>query len=71
MARVTPKHSNESFESMFNRFRRLVDKLNVLEDIYRNEFYEKPSAARARKRAAAIKRSQRKEAEARKNRPSV
>ncbi len=46
---------------MFGRFKRQVEKAGVMEDIYRHEFYEKPSEKRVRRKAAAKKRAQREE----------
>jgi small subunit ribosomal protein S21 len=42
------------------RFKRPCEKAGVLTETRRREFYEKPTAERKRKRAAAIKRYQKK-----------
>lgn len=47
---------NESFEVVIRRFKRIVDKAGVLTELRSREYYEKPTAARKRKLAAAIKR---------------
>ena len=51
---------NESFEKMFRRFKRAVEKADIVNELRRREFYEKPTAKRKRKRAAAVKRWERK-----------
>jgi len=56
MPKVKPKHPNESFEAMLRRFKRVVDNADVIKDIRKKEFYEKPTAVRKRKKAAAKKR---------------
>ena len=71
MPRVTLKFKDEPFEKMLNRWKRAVDKSDILNDFYRKEFYEKKSEKRTRARAAAIKREQRRQAEANQNRPMV
>ncbi|KKM69025.1 hypothetical protein LCGC14_1454930, partial [marine sediment metagenome] len=35
--------SGESFESLMNRFKKVVEKSGILADLKRHEFYEKPS----------------------------
>lgn len=52
--------NNESFESLFKRWKRAVDKSNILKDLREYEFYEKPSVTRKRRLAAAKKRWERK-----------
>ena len=49
---------NESFEVALRRFKRTCEKAGVLTDVRKHEFFEKPSQERKRKRAAAIKRQQ-------------
>ena len=71
MPTVYPKHGNEPFEVTLNRFKRAVDKANTMNDFYRHEFYEKPCTKRNRKRAAAVKRTQRQRKEDMANRPMV
>lgn len=51
---------NESFESLFKRWKRAVDKSNILKDLREYEYYEKPSVTKKRKMAAAKKRWERK-----------
>lgn len=51
---------NETFEFSLRRFKRLCEKASILADLRRHEFYEKPTWKRKRKKAAAIKRYQKK-----------
>lgn len=57
------KHKNEKFDSLFRRFKRSVEKADVLKEVREREHYEKPSVKRKRARAAARKRAQRIQAE--------
>jgi len=68
---VKLRTEHESFEALFNRFRRGVEKAEVLTDYYRHDEYEKPSQKRKRKRAAAVKRDQRRVQESNANRRMV
>ena len=47
---------NEPFDVALRRFKRTIEKLGLLTDLRAREFYEKPTAERKRKKAAAIKR---------------
>jgi len=47
---------NEPFESGMRRFKRTIEKIGLLTELRAREFYEKPTAERKRKRAAAVKR---------------
>ena len=47
---------NEPFDVALRRFKRSCEKAGVLSDVRRREFYEKPTAVRKRKAAAAVKR---------------
>ncbi|HEX4871209.1 MAG TPA: 30S ribosomal protein S21 [Nevskiaceae bacterium] len=51
---------NEPFEVALRRFKRTCEKAGVLTDVRKKEFFEKPSMERKRKRAAAVKRQQKK-----------
>ena len=51
---------NEPFEVALRRFKRSCEKAGVLTETRRRESYEKPTAERKRKRAAAVKRYQKK-----------
>jgi len=47
---------NEPFEVALRRFKRTIEKTGLLTDLRAREFYEKPTAERKRKKAAAVKR---------------
>ena len=49
---------NEPFEVALRRFKRTCEKAGVLTDVRKKEFFEKKSMIRKRKRAAAVKRQQ-------------
>lgn len=51
---------NEPFEVAMRRFKRSCEKAGVLAEVRRREFYEKPTWERKRKKAAAVKRHQKK-----------
>ncbi|MGH8461394.1 MAG: 30S ribosomal protein S21 [Stenotrophobium sp.] len=51
---------NEPFEVALRRFKRTCEKAGVLTDVRKKEFFEKPSQENKRKRAAAVKRQQKK-----------
>lgn len=46
----------EPVEIALRRFKRSCEKAGILTELRRREFYEKPTAERKRKRAAAVKR---------------
>ena len=48
---------NEPYEVALRRFKRSIEKLGLLTDLRAREFYEKPTAERKRKKAAAVKRN--------------
>lgn len=47
---------NEPFDIALRRFKRSCEKAGILAETRRREFYEKPTAERKRKAAAAVKR---------------
>ena len=47
---------NEPFDVALRRFKRSCEKADVLAEVRRREFYEKPTSVRKRKAAAAVKR---------------
>ena len=51
---------NEPFDIALRRFKRTCEKAGILADVRRREFYEKPTWERKRKKAAAVKRHQKK-----------
>lgn len=48
----------EAFDGALRRFKRACEKAGLMSRLRQLEFYEKPTAKRKRKRAAAIKREQ-------------
>jgi small subunit ribosomal protein S21 len=50
---------NEPFDVALRRFKRAVEKTGLLTELRAREFYEKPTAERKRKAAAAVKRQAR------------
>jgi len=46
---------NEPFEVAMRRFKRTIEKTGLLTELRAREFYEKPTAERKRKLAAAVK----------------
>ena len=51
---------SEHFDAALRRFKRACEKAGVLTELRRREFYEKPTQERKRKKAAAVKRHQKK-----------
>ena len=47
---------NEPFESALRRFKRTIEKTGLFTELHALEIYEKPTAERKRKAAAAVKR---------------
>ena len=52
---------NEPFDVALRRFKRSCEKASILSEVRRREHYEKPTAVRKRKAAAAVKRWQKKQ----------
>ena len=52
---VTVKN-NEYFDYALRRFKRSCEKTGIITEYRKREFYEKPTQARKRKKAAAVKR---------------
>ena len=50
---------DESFEKALRRFNKFCEKTGILTDIKKHQHYEKPSAARKRKMAAARRKAKR------------
>lgn len=50
---------NEPFDVALRRFKRLIEKTGLMNDLRAKEFYEKPTWERKRKNAAAVKRQYR------------
>jgi len=53
---VVKVKENEPFDVALRRFKRSCEKAGVLSEVRRREFFEKPTAERKRKKAAAVKR---------------
>ncbi len=47
---------NEPFDVALRRFKRTIEKAGVITELRSREYYEKPTAERKRKKAAAVKR---------------
>jgi ribosomal protein S21 len=50
---IEPKYSKEPFEKLLRRFKNAVKSENIMEDIKKNEYYEKSSVRKRKKRLAA------------------
>ena len=48
--------NNESFDIGLRKFNRACEKAGIIPEVRKREFYEKPTAVRKRKAAAALKR---------------
>ncbi|MEX2367676.1 MAG: 30S ribosomal protein S21 [Pseudohongiellaceae bacterium] len=57
---VVKLRENEPFDVALRRFKRSCEKAGILAEVRRREFYEKPTAVRKRKAAAAVKRHMKK-----------
>ena len=54
--RINKKHKGESFESLMKRFRKSVEKSDILNEVKDREHYTKPSTTRKLSKAIAKKR---------------
>jgi len=61
MTIVRRKHNGESFESLMRRFKKSCEKSNILLEVKRREFYEKPSSISKRTRDVAKKKEQKRQ----------
>ena len=61
--RINKKYSGESFESMFKRFKKAIEKNNTLLEVKKREFYEKPSSIRKRSKEMAVSKEQKRQRE--------
>ena len=57
---VVRVRENEPFDVALRRFKRSCEKAGVLAEVRSREYYEKPTTERKRKKAAAVKRHQKK-----------
>ena len=65
MSKVKRKHKEESFESLMRRFKKSCEKSNIILDVKKKEFYEKPSSIGKRTRDIAKKKEQKRQEEQR------
>ena len=65
MTTVRKKHNGESFESLMRRFKKSCEKSNILLEVKKREFYEKPSSVSKRIRDIAKKKEQKRQEEQR------
>ena len=65
MTTVRKKHKGESFESLMRRFKKSCEKNNILLEVKKREFYEKPSSVSKRTRDIAKKREQKRQGDQR------
>ena len=61
MTTVRRKHKGESFESLMRRFKKSCEKNNILLEVKKREFYEKPSSVGKRTRDIAKKKEQKRQ----------
>ena len=61
MTIVRRKHNGEYFESLMRRFKKSCEKSNILLEVKRREFYEKPSSISKRTRDVAKKKEQKRQ----------
>ena len=61
--------ANESFDVGLRKFKRECEKAGIIPEIRKREFYEKPTAIKKRKAAAALKREARNQRNNRLGRP--
>ena len=65
MSKVKRKHKDESFESLMRRFKKSCEKSNIILEVKKKEFYEKPSSVGKRTRDIAKKKEQKRQEEQR------
>ena len=63
--KVNKKHRNESFESMMRRFKKGCEKSDVLNEVKKREYFEKPSMVRRFSRKMAVKKELRRQTDQR------
>jgi len=56
MARVTKKNNYETFDRLLNRFKKAVEKDDIVRTYCEKTFYEKPTTVRKKAKAMAVKR---------------
>ena len=68
---VKKKHRGESFESLFKRFKKTVEKKDTINEVRRREHYIKPSTERKLARDMAVKKEQKRQEDMRLKRNPV
>ena len=68
---VKKKHRGESFESLFKRFKKNVEKKDTINEVRRREHYIKPSTERKLARDMAVKKEQKRQEDMRLKRNPV
>ena len=58
---VKKKHRGESFDSLFRRFKKNVEKKDTINEVRRREHYIKPSTERKLARDMAVKKEQKRQ----------
>jgi small subunit ribosomal protein S21 len=65
---IKKKHRSESFESLFKRFKKNVEKKDTINEVRKREHYIKPSAKKKLARDMAVKKEQKRQGDMRLNR---
>ena len=68
---VKKKHRGESFESLFKRFKKNVEKKDTINEVRRREYYIKPSTERKLAKDMAVKKEQKRQEDMRLKRNPV
>ena len=63
--KVNKKHKHESFESIMRRFNKCWEKSDVLNEVKKREYFEKPSMVRRISRKMAVKKELRRQTDQR------
>ena len=58
---VRKKHRGESFESLFKRFKKTVEKKDTINEVRRREHYIKPSTEKKLARDMAVKKEKKRQ----------
>ena len=67
--KINRKHKGESFESLMKRFRKSVEKSDILNEVKGREHYNKPSVGRKLSKEVAKKRETKRQDEQNLKRP--
>ena len=59
--KIHRKHKGESFESLMRRFKKGCEKSDLINEVKKREYYEKPSMVRRKSREAAVKKETRRQ----------